>query len=90
LANSKALLTRVIWLLQIHVTVKDTQHLNSRSFHTIKYQVVAKEKTANAGNNFIPFSPKLRMFDKFQRAFPKSLKILVCCSFVMASDIRPE
>lgn len=70
--------------------MKDAQHLNGGSFHTIKRQVVAKDKTANARNNFIPLSPKLRMFDGFQRAFPKSLEILVCCSFVMASDISPN
>jgi hypothetical protein len=64
--------------------MKDAQHLNGRCFHTIKYQVVAKEKNTDAGNNFIPLSPKLRMFDKFQRASPKFLKIVVCCSFIMA------
>ena len=58
-------LARVICLLQIHVPMKDAQHLNGRYFHTIKYQVIAKEKTANAGNDFISLSPKLRVFDEF-------------------------
>jgi hypothetical protein len=83
-------LARVICLLQIHGPMKDAQHLNGRYFHTIKYQVITKEKAANPRNNFISLSPKLRMLDEFQRAFPKSLKILVCCSFVMASNIRPN